>query len=57
MFFFLFFSEKYQPPSVGVNAYPRFRMPANILPGLLHAFAPVNIVKNKNRIVLGIFQA
>lgn len=51
-----FFFEKYDADKEQIYGEPHFRMAFNFLPGVFHALAPVNIIKNKNRIVVRLWK-
>ena len=52
MLFFLFFMKKYNAPIKSIDTYGNIRMLFNILPSLLHTFAPIDVIKDKNRIIM-----
>jgi len=47
---FEFLPEKNDADKKKINRTPNSRMFFNMLPRLLHSFAPMNVVKNKNGI-------
>ena len=57
MLFHLPFSKKYDSPAEGVDANSNRWMIFNIHPGLLHGAGPVNVIKNKNTILVRRFKA
>ena len=57
MLFYLFFPKENQAPLKGIYANGHFRMRLDDLPGLLHALAPINIVENKYRVIMNMFEA
>ena len=49
---FEFLPEKNNTDKEKINRTSDYRMSFNVLPGLLHSFTPVNIIKNKNGICI-----
>ena len=56
MLFYLFIPKENQAPLKGIYANGHFRMRLDDLPGFLHAFTPINIVENKNGIIMNMIQ-
>ena len=52
MFFPLFLSKKYKAPEKGVDGNGYLRVLFDDFPSLGHAFWPINIIKNKNGVVV-----
>ena len=51
MLLHLFFSKKYNTKIKQVDSNGHAVVVFNFLPGLLHFVGPINIIKNKNRII------
>lgn len=52
LFFMKFLPENHNPKKKKVNAATNGWMVFNIPPGLFHFPAPVNVIKNKHRIIM-----
>jgi hypothetical protein len=55
--FHLSFSKEYHPPEERVNSDSDLVMIFNVCPGFLHGGCPVNVIKNKNTILMSRIKA